>query len=77
MRLTGAVEIAVTDTGPGIAPEVAERLFQPFVTSKATGLGLGLSICRELVEAHDGRLTAAPGATGGTVFAMTLPIAAE
>ena len=73
----GMVEIRVADTGPGIAPEVAERLFQPFVTSKATGLGLGLSICRELVEAHEGRLSASPGATGGTVFVITLPTAAE
>jgi two-component system sensor kinase FixL len=71
------VEIRVADTGPGIAPEVAERLFQPFVTSKATGLGLGLSICRELVEAHEGRLSASPGATGGTVFVITLPTATE
>jgi two-component system sensor kinase FixL len=73
----GMVEIRVADTGPGIAPEVAERLFQPFVTSKATGLGLGLSICRELVEAHEGRLSASPGAAGGTVFVITLPTAAE
>jgi two-component system sensor kinase FixL len=71
----GAVEIAVADTGPGIAPEVAERLFQPFVTSKATGLGLGLSICRELVEAHQGRLSASRGATGG--FVIQLPTAGE
>jgi two-component system sensor kinase FixL len=69
----GEVLISVTDTGPGIPPEVAERLFQPFVTSKATGLGLGLSICRELVEAHGGRLSASPGAASGTVFVMTLP----
>ncbi|HEY2619274.1 MAG TPA: PAS domain S-box protein [Acetobacteraceae bacterium] len=73
----GSVQIAVADTGPGIAPEVAERLFQPFITSKATGLGLGLSICRELVEAHQGRLAVTPGATGGTVFVITLPTAAE
>jgi two-component system sensor kinase FixL len=73
----GMVEIRVADTGPDIAPEVAERLFQPFVTSKATGLGLGLSICRELVEAHEGRLSASPGAAGGTVFVITLPTAAE
>ena len=69
----GAVEISVADTGPGIAPEVAERLFQPFVTSKAAGLGLGLSICRELVEAHGGRLSASSRTTGGTVFVITLP----
>jgi two-component system sensor kinase FixL len=71
----GAVEIVVADSGPGIAPEVAERLFQPFVTSKATGLGLGLSICREIVEAHGGTLKAAAGATGGTAFTVRLPAA--
>jgi two-component system sensor kinase FixL len=67
-------EVIVADTGPGIAPELADRLFQPFVTTKATGMGLGLSICREIVEAHHGRLTAAPGSSGGTVFRVTLPI---
>jgi two-component system sensor kinase FixL len=72
-----AIEVVVTDSGPGIAPEVADRLFQPFVTSKAAGLGLGLSICREIVEAHGGQLTAAPGATGGTRFTMRLPTATE
>jgi two-component system, LuxR family, sensor kinase FixL len=71
-----AVEIAVTDSGPGLAPEVADRLFEPFVTSKASGLGLGLSICRELIEAHGGALSAAPGATGGMVFTIRLPTAA-
>jgi len=70
----GVVEITVSDTGPGIAPDIAGRLFQPFVTTKPTGLGLGLSICREIVEAHEGQLTAAPGATGGTVFTMRLPV---
>jgi two-component system sensor kinase FixL len=68
-------EVTVADSGPGIAPELADRLFQPFVTTKATGMGLGLSICREIVEAHHGRLTAAPGSSGGTVFRVTLPIA--
>ena len=71
----GMAEVIVADTGPGIAPELADRLFQPFVTTKATGMGLGLSICREIVEAHDGRLSAAPGPSGGTVFRVTLPIA--
>jgi two-component system, LuxR family, sensor kinase FixL len=70
----GAVEITVSDTGPGIAPDIAGRLFQPFVTTKPTGLGLGLSICREIVEAHEGQLTAAPGAVGGTVFTIRLPV---
>jgi two-component system, LuxR family, sensor kinase FixL len=71
-----AVEIAVTDSGPGLAAEVADRLFEPFVTSKASGLGLGLSICRELIEAHGGELSAAPGTTGGMVFTIRLPAAA-
>jgi two-component system, LuxR family, sensor kinase FixL len=70
----GVVEITVSDSGPGIAPDITGRLFQPFVTTKPIGLGLGLSICREIVEAHEGQLTAAPGATGGTVFTMRLPV---
>jgi len=71
------VEVIIADTGPGIAPELADRLFQPFVTTKATGMGLGLSICREIVEAHHGRLTTAPASTGGAVFRVTLPIASR
>src|ERR1700757_1436729 len=73
----GMAEVIVADTGPGIAPELADRLFQPFVTTKATGMGLGLSICREIVEAHHGRLTTAPVSSGGTVFRVTLPIASR
>ncbi len=68
-------EVIVADSGPGIAPELADRLFQPFVTTKTTGMGLGLSICREIVEAHHGRLTTAPGLAGGAVFRMMLPTA--
>jgi two-component system sensor kinase FixL len=67
------IEASVTDTGPGIAPELADRLFQPFVTTKKTGMGLGLSICREIIEAHHGHLTAAARQGGGTVFRLTLP----
>ncbi len=73
----GAVEIVVADSGPGIAPEVAGHLFEPFVTSKSSGLGLGLSICRELIEAHGGQLSASPGAAGGMVFTIRLPAAAD
>ena len=73
----GVAEVIVADTGPGVAPELAGRLFQPFVTTKATGMGLGLSICREIVEAHHGQLTTAPAPSGGTVFRVTLPIASR
>jgi two-component system, LuxR family, sensor kinase FixL len=68
-------EVTVADSGPGIPPELADRLFQPFVSTKKTGMGLGLSICREIIEAHDGRLTAAPRPQGGTVFCIALPLA--
>jgi two-component system, LuxR family, sensor kinase FixL len=71
------VEIAVADTGPGIADEVADRLFQPFVTTKASGMGVGLSICRTIVEAHGGRLTAERNGDGGATFRLTLPTAPD
>lgn len=72
-RVDGAtVEVTVTDTGPGIAPEIAARLFQPFVTTKRQGMGVGLSISRTIVEAHGGRLWAEPNPGGGTVFRLTL-----
>jgi two-component system sensor kinase FixL len=77
LREQGVAEVIVADTGPGVAPELADRLFQPFVTTKATGMGLGLSICREIVEAHQGRLTMAPVSSGGTVFRVILPIASR
>jgi two-component system sensor kinase FixL len=69
------VAISVTDTGPGIAAEIVDRLFQPFVTTKTQGMGVGLSICRSIVEAHGGRLWMAPNPTGGTIFRFTVPAA--
>jgi two-component system sensor kinase FixL len=65
------VEITVADTGPGIAPEIAARLFQPFVTSKQQGMGVGLSISRTIIEAHGGRIWAESN-SGGTIFHITL-----
>lgn len=69
----GMVEVTVRDTGSGLAPEVAGRLFQPFVTTKPTGMGVGLSICRTIVEAHDGTIGAQRSEGGGTTFWFTLP----
>jgi PAS domain S-box-containing protein len=67
------IEIAVADSGPGISRDVRHRLFEPFVSTKANGMGLGLSICRSIIEAHGGRLRSAPNPGGGTVFQFTLP----
>jgi two-component system sensor kinase FixL len=66
------IAVSVADTGSGIAPEVAEQLFQPFVTTKRHGMGVGLSICRTIVEAHGGRIRADPHPGGGAVFSFTL-----
>ena len=66
------VEIRVIDSGPGIAPEIAAHLFQPFFTTKVHGMGVGLSICRTIVEAHEGRISVDPNPGGGTVFCFTL-----
>jgi two-component system sensor kinase FixL len=69
----GMVQISITDTGPGLAPEVAEKLFQPFVTTKVNGMGVGLSICRTIIEAHGGQIWAEPNPGGGTAFRLTVP----
>ena len=71
------VEIAVSDTGPGIADEIVDQLFQPFVTTKKSGMGVGLSICRTIVEAHGGRLSAERNAEGGATFRLILQAAQE
>jgi two-component system sensor kinase FixL len=76
-RDDGAALVSVADTGPGLAPEVAASLFQPFVTTKESGLGIGLSICRTIVEAHGGKLWTEPNPGGGTIFRFRLPAAAE
>jgi PAS domain S-box-containing protein len=69
----GSVLVAVSDTGPGLPQANPERIFDAFYTTKASGLGMGLSICRSIVEAHGGRLWATPNQPHGTVFSMTLP----
>jgi two-component system sensor kinase FixL len=65
--------VSVADTGPGISDKVADQLFQPFVTTKRTGMGVGLSISRTIIEAHGGRIWVAPNEGGGAVFRFTLP----
>jgi two-component system sensor kinase FixL len=74
-RLTAdnMVEVSVADTGPGLTPTIRARLFEPFITTKVRGLGIGLSICRVIVEAHFGRLRAEDNPGGGTIFRFTLP----
>lgn len=66
------VAVRVADTGAGIAPEIASQLFQPFVTTKRQGMGVGLSISRTIIEAHGGQITAEPNPGGGTIFCFTL-----
>ena len=68
------LEFSVTDCGVGIAPEVAQQLFTPFFTTRAEVLGLGLCMCRSVVEQHGGVLAYEPHAPRGTVFTFTLPV---
>jgi PAS domain S-box-containing protein len=67
------VRVAVRDWGPGLKPESLDRIFDAFYTTKPDGIGMGLSICRSIIEAHGGRLWAAPNAPRGAVFRFTLP----
>jgi len=73
-RDDGMAEVSVIDTGIGLSPEVSAQLFQPFVTTKKQGMGVGLSICRTIVESHGGHIWAEPIPTGGTAFRFTLRI---
>jgi len=71
------VQISVADNGPGIAQEIRGKLFQPFVSTKKTGMGMGLSICRTIVSSHNGCIWAEPNPTGGTIFRLILPTPAS
>jgi two-component system sensor kinase FixL len=71
----GTIAVTVRDTGPGLAEPVMRQLFQPFITTKDKGMGIGLSICRSIVEAHGGRILAQRNEPNGTRFVFTLPVA--
>jgi C4-dicarboxylate-specific signal transduction histidine kinase len=72
---TGGVLVAVRDSGPGIDPEHLDRVFDAFYTTKSNGVGMGLSICRSIINAHGGRLWADANTPRGSVFRFTLPAA--
>jgi PAS domain S-box-containing protein len=72
-----SIEIAVADRGSGLSDDIAEHLFEPFHTTKSDGMGLGLSICRSIVEAHGGKLRYEPNFGGGAIFRVTLPAPVE
>jgi two-component system sensor histidine kinase DctS len=74
--IDGQVMVSVADNGPGISTEAASRLFEPFFTTKSEGMGMGLNICRSIVEGHRGRLWFEAGASGGSIFHVLLPPAA-
>jgi two-component system sensor kinase FixL len=76
-RSPGFVKLRVSDNGPGLSPQVMSHLFEPFFSTRPHGLGLGLSICRTIVNAHGGRLAALNNADAGACFVVRLPVAQE
>ena len=71
------VQVAVEDTGPGLDPAIAQRIFDPFFTTKSDGLGMGLSICQSIIQAHGGQIWASPRGSHGTAFHFTVSIPVE
>jgi signal transduction histidine kinase len=69
----GVVLVKVADTGPGISPQNLERMFEPFYTTKDSGVGMGLSICQSIIKSHGGQLWAEPNKPFGALFQFTLP----
>jgi C4-dicarboxylate-specific signal transduction histidine kinase len=70
---SGMVRVSIEDTGPGIDPANIDRVFKPFFTTKENGMGMGLVICRSIIEKHDGRIWVSPGVNGGSIFEFELP----
>ena len=77
LRAAGMVEVSVTDTGNGLSDKIVGRLFQPFVTTKLAGMGVGLAISKRIIEAHGGKLWAEPNPEGGAIFRFTLESATD
>jgi signal transduction histidine kinase len=75
-RQAGVLRLVVADNGPGIDPGLGDRVFQPFVTGRSRGIGLGLALVQKIVVTHNGRVTAGRSATGGAAFHVTLPLTA-
>jgi signal transduction histidine kinase len=73
MHDSSGVLVSIEDSGSGIDPENIDRIFEAFYTTKSEGMGMGLAICRSLIEAHNGRLWASPGVDHGSVFNFVLP----
>jgi signal transduction histidine kinase len=71
------VVVEVSDNGPGVSPEIIDRIFNPFFTTKPQGSGLGLAIVRKIVDAHDGRIDVTSSPEHGTCFRVTLPMASS
>jgi two-component system sensor kinase FixL len=76
LSAAGAVEVSVADTGIGLPGEVVQDLFKPFVTTKPDGMGIGLAICKSIIDAHGGTIWWDANPRGGTIFRFTLPKAA-
>jgi signal transduction histidine kinase len=72
---TNLIRVSIEDSGPGISPPDLDRVFKPMFTTKPQGMGMGLSICRSIIESHNGRIWASPGVNGGTIFQFELPTA--
>ena len=74
---SNTVHVSIEDTGTGIEPSDIARIFKPMFTTKARGMGMGLSICQSIIESHDGRIWVSPGANGGSIFQFELPTVAS
>ena len=76
-RINGEVQVCVSDRGPGVPSEQVDTIFEPLYSTKSSGMGIGLSICRDIIEAHGGQLWYEPNPAGGAMFCFTLRVASH